>query len=177
MKRGVTQEVNCIDIDIPRLEVVTCSVWPSTAGPVERSALLFVFRHDRETFWLEVSQAKCLITLSSDVEHVNAFSRFHIAVCLVSHQKLDQSNASMKASKVKRVESLLRPRWSIDPLCYLLSNITFDPVQCLCIEVLRIGLPLTMALLLLQILGKTLLVEAYQELRTLEGIVISSPVQ
>ena len=108
------------------------------------------------------------------MEHIYTLLSLDPEICLVPHQQLDQFNPAVEAGKVQRVEALVRPRRRIDPIGYFLTNLLLYPRYGLSVKVLWIRLPLTLALLLLQVLAETLLVVVYQECSTLRGIVISS---
>ena len=107
MQRCVAQKVLGVDIDSPRLQIVACCVRTGTAGPMQGSRLLFVFGANRKTLLLEIRQTESLITLCRHVKHIDAFVCFHVEVCTVTHEQLDQLDVSMEACEMKRVEALL----------------------------------------------------------------------
>ena len=83
---------------------------------MERSGIFRVSFLEVQASRLEVSQAVSLVSLSSNMKHIDSLGVSHKDVRTHLNEQLDQLHISMEGSEVQGVESFLTPARVIDPV-------------------------------------------------------------
>ena len=144
---------------------------------MQRCALFLIPRLNWETTLFKICQTVCLVALSSHMQHINTFICLDSKISLISHQQLDKLNIAMKWCKVQRIEPLLRLGWCIYPICDASTHFLFYILNHVKGELVRTCHPITLHLLIFQVLRHALFVVGDEELTDAESIVVCSPMQ
>jgi len=122
MQRSIPKIVLNIDLTVPTLQVVGCSITSWKASPVEGSASSGVNWVYTDASTSEITKTISWVSLCGYVETVYSFQRLYEWVGARSYQKLNQFRIPVKASIVDGVKLITWQTRLIYPFFHLSTN-------------------------------------------------------